>query len=101
MGAVNCGDMIMRYMGETNGRQGLFQLICFYRSISRFPVSSEKNVLLVQGVHLSHGKFYDLLLSVKEEVGDLFLHLLSFKCLQLKILNSQIRMFWSGMFSSP
>lgn len=24
IGAVNCGNMIMRYMGETNGRQGLF-----------------------------------------------------------------------------
>lgn len=38
--------------------------VCIDPFLHRFPVSSEKNV---QGSHLSHGKLYDLLLSIKEE----------------------------------
>lgn len=47
----------------------------------QFPVSDDKNVhlFLVQGEHVSHRKFYDLLLGRKGKFRSLFLHLL---CLQ-------------------
>lgn len=44
----------------------------------QFPVSDDKNGLLflVQGEHVSHRKFYDLLLGRKGKVRGLFLLLL-------------------------
>lgn len=55
----------------------------------RLSVSDYKNVLLllVQRGHLSPWKFTDMLLRKKGEVGESFLHLLFFKCLQLKIIS--------------
>ena len=62
----------------------------------RLPGSADKNVLLflVQGDHLSQGRFYDLLLGRKGEGREPFLHLLSLKCLQLKIINMPKQYIW-------
>lgn len=53
------------------------------------PVSGDKGVLLllVQGGHISHGKFYGLFLSRKGYVRELCMHLLSFQCLWFEIIN--------------
>lgn len=52
-------------------------------------VSCDKNafLFLVQGGHLSQGKFYHLLLDRMEKVREPFLHLLFLTCLLLKIFN--------------
>lgn len=68
--------------------KGYFSQFVCIDPLHRFPVSSDKNILfLVQGDHLSHGKCYDLLLSTKKEIRELFLYLYCLKCLQLKIIN--------------
>lgn len=60
-------------MGETNGRKGYFsRFVCTDPFWHQLPVSSAKNILLflVKGGHLSHGRFYDLLLGRRREVRE-------------------------------
>lgn len=78
-------------MGEINGNKGYFNRFVHANPCQhQLPVSCDKSVLffLAQGVYLSHGKFYELLLGGKEEVREPFLHLLFLECLQLKIINT-------------
>jgi len=71
----------MNYKGYFN------RFVCTGPFQRQLPVSGDVLPFLEQGGHLTHGKFYDLLLGREEEVRKPFLHLLFLKYQQLKIIN--------------
>lgn len=97
LGAVNGVTATRKHILETSRRFGLFHQVCLYRSIlASSPVYWDRNVLLflVHGRHFSHGKFWDLLLGRKREVGEPSLTLLFLQCNQVKIIVHHSGTFW-------
>lgn len=80
----------------------LSKFVCIGPFWHQLPDSDGKTVFLFleQEGHLSHGKFYDLLLGKKGNLREAFLNLLVFKCLQLKSSVWQSSVFWGDMFQT-